>query len=137
MNSGIIPKASRSSGSVLFRFLLICYLRHRDLALYGIRVLCCPYAADYLIESDERAAADEENFFRVDLDIFLVRMFAATLRRNVAAAAFQDLEKRLLDAFAGNIPRDGDIIRLAPDLIDFIDVNDADLGTFHVVVGIL
>ena len=90
-----------------------------------------------LSEPNKSAAADEENLLGVDLDVFLVRMLAAALRRNVARRALEDLQQRLLHAFAGDIARDGDVVCLAPDLVDFVDVNDADLGALHVVIGIL
>src|SRR6202011_1544598 len=93
--------------------------------------------ADYFFESDESTAADEKNFFRVDLDIFLMRVFASTLRWNIAATTLQDLEERLLDTFTGNIPGDTDVIGFSPDFVDFVNINDANLGTFHVVVSIL
>ena len=92
---------------------------------------------DDLIKSDECTAADKENFFRVDLDIFLMRVFAPSLRRNVAAAAFQNLQKCLLNTFAGNVPGDADIVGLAPDLIDLVNIDDANLGTLNIVVRIL
>ena len=53
-----------------------------------------------LVQADERAAANEQNLLRVDLDVFLMRMLAAALRRNVARAAFENLQQRLLHAFA-------------------------------------
>ena len=43
----------------------------------------------------------------------------------------------LLDAFAGDVAGDGDVLGLASDLVDFVDVNDAALGAFHIVVGVL
>ena len=45
--------------------------------------------------------------------------------------------KRLLHAFAGDIARDGDVLGLAGDLVDLVDVNDAALGALHVVIGVL
>src|SRR5271165_3785735 len=93
--------------------------------------------ADNFFETDKGAAADKENFFRIDLDILLVRMFTPSLGRNVTAAAFQDFEERLLDAFARHISSDADVIRLSPDFVDLINVHNADLGTFYVIVGIL
>ena len=89
------------------------------------------------IQPDKGAATNEENLLRVDLDVFLVRMFPATLRRNIAGAAFENFQKRLLNAFAGNVARDAYVVGLATDLVDFVDVNDADLGPLHVVIGIL
>src|SRR6185312_6095262 len=55
------------------------------------------------IETHERAAANEQNLLGIDLDIFLMRMFASTLWRNIACAALQDLQQSLLHSFAGDI----------------------------------
>ena len=92
---------------------------------------------DDFVEADEGAAADEQNLLGVDLDVFLVRMLAAALRRDIAGAAFENFQQRLLHAFAGNVARDGDVVGLAADLVDLVDVNDADLGALHVVIGVL
>ena len=46
---------------------------------------------DNLVESDKRAATNEKNLLGVDLNIFLVWMFAAALWRDIAGAAFQNL----------------------------------------------
>ena len=92
---------------------------------------------DDLVEPDEGAAADEENLLGVDLDVFLMRMLAAALRRDVAGGAFENFQQRLLHAFAANIAGDGDVVGLAADLVDFVDVNDADLRALHVVIGVL
>jgi len=61
-------------------------------------------------------------------------MLASALRGNVAHRAFENLEQRLLHAFAGHIARDGNVVRLAPDLVDFVDVDDAALRPLHVEV---
>src|SRR5207249_5979810 len=90
-----------------------------------------------LIQPDEGAAANEEDFFSVDLDVFLVRVLAPALWRNVAGAALQNLQKCLLNAFARDIAGNAHVIGFAPDLVDLVDVNDSDLGSFHVVIGIL
>src|SRR6185369_4464679 len=60
---------------------------------------------DGLVEADERAAADEENVARVDLEELLVRVLASALRRDVGHRAFEDLEQRLLDAFTRHVAR--------------------------------
>lgn len=49
--------------------------------------------------------------------------------------AFQDLQQRLLYALTGDIAGDGRVLALAGDLVDLVDVDDAGLGTLHVVVG--
>ncbi len=48
--------------------------------------------------------------------------------RNVRHGSLYDLQKGLLDALAGNVARDRRILRLARDLVDFVEVDDADFG---------
>jgi len=57
-------------------------------------------ALDNVFQSDERAAANEQNACRIDANIFLLRMLAPALRWNVADGALENFEQRLLDAFA-------------------------------------
>ena len=45
---------------------------------------------DDLLKPSERAAADEKNVRRIDLQEFLLRMFAAALRWNAGDRAFHD-----------------------------------------------
>ena len=73
----------------------------------------------------------------VDADVFLLRMFAAALRGNIANSPFQDFQEGLLHAFAGDIAGEGNVFGLARNLVDFVDVDDAALGALHVVVRIL
>ena len=68
---------------------------------------------------------------------FLMRMLAAALRRNIGDGAFQDLQQRLLHAFARNIAGDGRVLVLAADLVDLIDIDDARLAALHVPIGVL
>src|SRR5437867_3208347 len=90
-----------------------------------------------LIQPDESAAANEEDFLGVDLNVFLVRVFAPALWRNVAGATLENLQKGLLNAFTGDIAGNAHVIGFAPNLVDLVDVNDADLGSFHIIIGIL
>ena len=87
---------------------------------------------DHLFQADERAAADEQDVGRVHRREFLVRMLAAALRRHVGDRAFENLQQRLLHAFARNVAGDGRILVLAADLIDLVDVDDALLAPLHV-----
>src|ERR1051326_949549 len=89
---------------------------------------------DHFLETDERAAADEENVGSVDREEFLVRMFATTLRRNIRNSAFEDLQQRLLHTFTGDVARDRRVLILATDLVDFVDVDDALLRALDVAV---
>ena len=94
-------------------------------------------AVNDLIETKESSSADEEDVLGIDLDVFLLRMLASTLRWNTAGRPLQDLEKGLLDPFSGNIPGDRGAVRLTADLVNLIDINNADLGLLHIVVRIL
>src|SRR6185503_12300885 len=68
---------------------------------------------DDLLEPVERAAADEEDVLGVDLDVFLLRMLPAPLRRHRRDRALENLEQRLLHALAGDVARDARVLRLA------------------------
>ena len=85
-----------------------------------------------LSRPDERAAADEQDVRRVDLEELLVRVLAAALGRDVRDGAFQNLEERLLDAFTRDVARDGGVLVLAADLVDLVDVDDALLALLDV-----
>src|SRR5688572_29734520 len=82
---------------------------------------------DDLLEPLEGATADEQDVGRVDLDEVLVRVLPAALRRHVGDGALQDLQQRLLDALAGDVPGDRGVIGLPGDLVDLVDVDDAAL----------
>ena len=47
---------------------------------------------DHFVQIDKSAAANEQDVAGVDTDVFLLRMFAPSLRRHSADGAFQDLE---------------------------------------------
>ena len=64
-------------------------------------------------------------------------MLSAALRRHAGDRAFDDLQKSLLHAFTGNVARDGHVLALSGDLVDLVDVNDAALRLFDVVIGVL
>jgi hypothetical protein len=49
-------------------------------------------AADDLVEADECAAANEQDVCGIHRGEFLVRVLAASLRRNVGDGAFENLE---------------------------------------------
>ena len=96
------PKRSRSSGSTsanaffasfAARIGSVSILREADLPAARARL-------DDLLQAVERAAADEQDVLRVDLDVLLLRMLAAALRRHDRDRALEDLEQRLLHALA-------------------------------------
>jgi hypothetical protein len=71
---------------------------------------------------------------RVDLDVFLLRVLAAALRRHRGHRALEDLEQGLLHALARHVARDARVLRLARDLVDLVDVHDAALALGDVEV---
>ena len=64
-------------------------------------------------------------------------MLAPTLRRHRGDRAFDELEQRLLHALTRYVTRDRGVIRLAGNLVDFVDVDDARLGFLDVVIALL
>jgi len=63
-----------------------------------------------------------------NLEEFLLRMLCAPpLWRHRRGRAFHQLEQRLLHALARHVARDRGILRLAADLVDFVDIDDAAL----------
>ncbi len=65
----------------------------------------------------------------------LVRMLAAALGRHIGDGAFQNLQQRLLDAFAGDVARDGRVLVLTADLVDLVYIDDALLAALDIPVG--
>src|SRR5205807_754907 len=94
-------------------------------------------ALDHTLQPDEGAAADKEHLRRVHADVFLLRMLATTLGRHVANGPFQDFQQRLLHTFAGNVAGNRDVFGFAGDLVDLININNAALSAFDVVIGVL
>src|SRR5690606_4494170 len=64
-------------------------------------------------------------------------MLAPALWWDVGDRAFDNLEQRLLHAFARNITGCRRIVALAADLVDLVDVDNAALSALHVVISIL
>jgi hypothetical protein len=62
-------------------------------------------------------------------------MLAAALRGHARGGAFHQLEQRLLDTLARHVARDRGILRLAADLVDLVDIDDAALRALDIIVG--
>ena len=61
-------------------------------------------------------------------------MLPSALRWYGSDGPLEDLQQCLLNALAGDITGDGDILRLLRDLIDLIDIDDTDLRTLDIIV---
>src|SRR3989304_3515092 len=83
----------------------------------------------------EAPAADEEDVLRVDLDVLLLRVLAAALRRHAGDRPLEDLEQRLLHALARDVARDARVLALPRDLVDLVEVDDAALALGDVEVA--
>src|SRR5690606_1277277 len=94
-------------------------------------------AGDDLLQPGKGTTADEEDICRVDLEELLLGMFPAALGRHRGDGPLHDLQQSLLHAFTRYVAGDGGIVRLARDLVDLVDVDDAPLGSFDVVVRCL
>ena len=69
-------------------------------------------AFNNFFQTYKRPTANEQNVRGIHGRAFLVRMLAPALRRNIGNRAFQNLQQRLLDAFARYVARDGGIFVL-------------------------
>ena len=94
-----------------------------------------PRGGDDLLQPGESAAADEQDVGGVDLQELLLRMLAPALRRHRGDGALHDLEQRLLHALARDVAGDRRVVRLAADLVDLVDIDDAALRPLDIVVG--
>src|SRR5690606_23559735 len=90
---------------------------------------------DDLLQPRERAAHDEQDVLRVDLQELLLRMLASALRRHRRDRSLDQLEQRLLNAFAGYVAGDRRVLALARNLVDLVDVDDAALRLVDVVIA--
>ena len=61
-------------------------------------------------------------------------MLSSTLRRNSRNRALHQFQERLLHTLTAHIARDGRIIRLARNFVDFVDVDDTALRPFNIIV---
>ena len=94
-------------------------------------------ALDVLVQAIECTAADEKDVGGIDLDKLLLGVLAAALGRHIAHGALQDLQQRLLHALTAHVAGDGGVLALAGDLIDLVDIDDADLRLLHIKVRCL
>ena len=89
---------------------------------------------DDLVKARKSSAADEKDVVGVDLDQLLLRVFAPALGRNGGHCALYDLQEGLLDTFSGDITGDRYIFALFGDLVDLVDIDNADLGFFDIII---
>src|SRR5690606_28236319 len=93
--------------------------------------------ANHLFQTGKRTATDKQDIGGVDLQKLLLGMLAPALGGYGCHGALDQFEQCLLDALPGHIPGDGGVVRLAGDFVDLIDVDNAPLGLFHIVVALL
>ena len=91
-----------------------------------------------LVQTHERAAADEQDVRGVDAKHLLVGMLAAPLGRHGGDRSLHDLQERLLHPLPRNVTRNGGVVpAFARDLVDLIYIDDAALRGGDVVPGVL
>ena len=94
------------------------------------------FAYDF-VKPYERAAADKQDIRGVYPYKILLRVLSAALRGNGRHGGLYYFEKRLLNALAADVARDGNVFAFSGDFIYFVDINYAFLRLFHVVIGVL
>ena len=65
-----------------------------------------------------------------------MRVLATALRRHVGDRPLDDLQQRLLHPLTGDVAGDARVVRLARDLVDLIDVDDAGLRPGDIAGGL-
>ena len=91
--------------------------------------------SNFLLNAIECSTADEEDVVRVYVNVVLVRMFATTFGGNIDNASFEEFKHTLLHSFSAHIARDGWVVALTRNLIDFVNENDTALSFFHIEIG--
>ena len=91
--------------------------------------------ADDIGQTHERAAQNEQDIRGVDMNELLLRMLATALRRNTRLGTLDNLEQRLLNALARHVTRDGEIFGFTGDLVDLVDIDDANLSALDIEIG--
>ena len=90
--------------------------------------------SNLFLNAIECSTADEENIVRVYVNVVLVRMFATTFGGNIDNASFEEFKHTLLHSFSAHIARDGWVVALTRNLIDFVNENDTALSFFHIEI---
>ena len=93
--------------------------------------------ANHFLKPRKGTAHNKQNIAGIDLKELLLRMLTTALRRHRCSGAFDQLKQRLLNTFARYVAGDRGVFRLTGNLIDLINVNNATLSFFYVVVALL
>src|SRR5581483_3614826 len=92
---------------------------------------------DDLLQTRECTAANEQDVGSVHLQELLLWMLPAALRRYRGDSALNQLQQRLLHAFAGHVASNRRVVGLTRDLVDLVDVHNTGLRLLDVVVTLL
>ena len=104
---------------------------HR-IVTHGVRVEAL---SNLFLNAIECTTADEKNIVRVYVNVVLVRVFAATFWGNIDNASFQEFKHTLLHTFSAHITRDGWVVALTRNFVDFVNENDTALSFFYIEIG--
>ena len=90
---------------------------------------------DHFFQARKRAAADKQDIGRIDVNKFLIRMFAAALGRNAGNRTFNQFQQGLLHAFAGYVAGNRRVVAFTRDFVDFVNIDDTALGFFDIEIA--
>ena len=135
MNSGIMPNLSRSSGSTWANSSPgSCSDLERTVPWKPTPLW--PMRCSMICSSPANAPPQMNRMLVVSI---WMNSWCGCLRPpcggTEADRALEDLQQRLLHAFAADVAGDRRVLALAGDLVDLVDVDDAGLGLLHVEVG--
>ena len=133
-NSGMRPNLSRSSGISCSRMrsrltLSICASEPKPIVLR-------PTRSSMIFSSPSNAPPQMNSTLVVSI---WMKSWWGCLRPpwggTLASVPSRIFEQALLDPLAGHVAGDRRVVRLARDLVDLVDVDDAPLGACHIEVG--
>ena len=93
--------------------------------------------ANHFFQAIESATDNEQNIGGIDLHEFLIRMLASALRGHRSCSALNQLQQSLLHALARHVAGNRWVIRFARNFVDFVNVDDAALRLFNIVIALL
>src|SRR6266704_2028860 len=133
-NSGISPYLMRSSGSTVRRISLMSLPFFRLLTSAPKPMPLFSERLRMIFSRPSNAPPQMNSMFVVST---CTKSWLGCLRRHRRDRPLDQLQQRLLHAFAGNVPGDRRVIGLARNLVDLVDIDDAALRLVDVVVAVL
>ena len=87
-----------------------------------------------LIQANKSATTDEQDIGGINVNKLLLRVLTASCWRNTSNRTLKNLQKCLLNAFTGDITSNREVLGLASNLINLIDVDNTYLSALNIAI---